>query len=61
MILTSNRDVGDGLQAFDEPVVSNITIDRIFDRAASVIFKGQSYRPKGRIKIKAMDLESIKH
>ena len=61
MILTSNRDVEEWPQVFDDPVVSNITIDRIFDRADSVIFRGQSYRLKGRIKIKDIDLETIKH
>lgn len=61
MILTSNRDVEEWPQVFDDPVVSNITIDRIFDRAESVIFKGKSYRLKGRIKIKDIDLETTTH
>lgn len=61
MILTSNRDVEEWPQVFDDPVVSNITIDRIFDRAEAVIFKGKSYRLKGRIKVKDIDLEATKH
>jgi DNA replication protein DnaC len=61
MILTSNRDVEEWPQVFDDPVVSNITIDRIFDQAETVIFKGKSYRLKGRIKIKDIDLETTKH
>ena len=61
MILTSNRDVEEWPQVFDDPVVSNITIDRIFDRAETVIFKGESYRLKGKIQIKDIDLEPTKH
>jgi DNA replication protein DnaC len=61
MILTSNRDVEEWPQVFDDPVVSNITIDRIFDRAEAVIFKGPSYRLKGKIQMKDIDLELTKH
>jgi DNA replication protein DnaC len=61
MILTSNRDVEEWPQVFDDPVVSNITIDRIFDRADTVIFKGESYRLKGKIQIKDLDLEPTRH
>lgn len=61
MILTSNRDVEEWPQVFDDPVVSNITIDRIFDRANTVIFKGESYRLKGKIQIKDIDLEPTRH
>jgi len=61
MILTSNRDVEEWPQVFDDPVVSNITIDRIFDRADTVIFKGESYRLKGKIQIKDIDLEPTRH
>jgi DNA replication protein DnaC len=51
MILTSNRDVEEWPQCFADPVLSNITIDRIFDRAETVIFKGESYRLSGRIEM----------
>ena len=61
MILTSNRDVEEWPQVFDDPVVSNITIDRIFDRADTIIFKGESYRLKGKIQIKDIDLEPTRH
>lgn len=61
MILTSNRDVEEWPQVFDDPVVSNITIDRIFDRAESVIFKGESYRLKGKIQMKDVDGDRTKH
>jgi DNA replication protein DnaC len=49
MILTSNRDVSEWAQVFPDPVIANATVDRIFDRARIVLFKGQSYRLKGRI------------
>lgn len=57
MILTSNRDVEEWPQCFPDPVVSNITIDRIFDRAETLIFEGDSYRLKGKIQIPNIDGE----
>lgn len=51
MILTSNRDVEEWPQCFADPVISNITIDRIFDRAETILFKGPSYRLSGRIEM----------
>jgi DNA replication protein DnaC len=51
MILTSNRDVEEWSQCFSDPVISNITIDRIFDRAETILFKGESYRLSGRIEM----------
>lgn len=56
MILTSNRDVDEWPQVFPDPVLANATIDRIFDRADISIFKGKSYRLKGKINIKNVDL-----
>jgi DNA replication protein DnaC len=55
MILTSNRDVEEWPQVFPDPVLANATIDRIFDRAEICIFKGNSYRLKGRIKNEKID------
>jgi DNA replication protein DnaC len=49
MILTSNRDVSEWSEVFPDPIIANATVDRIFDRAKMVLFKGQSYRLKGRI------------
>lgn len=49
MILTSNRDVSEWAEVFPDPIIANATVDRIFDRAKTVLFKGQSYRLKGRI------------
>ena len=64
MILTSNRDVSEWAEVFPDPVIANATVDRIFDRAKTVLFKGQSYRLKGRIQtpeIKSVDEVGIKH
>lgn len=51
MILTSNRDIDEWPQVFPDPVLANATIDRIFDRADISVFKGRSYRVKGKINI----------
>jgi len=59
MILTSNRDVEEWPQCFPDPVLSNITIDRIFDRAETILFKGPSYRLKGKIKIEEVEMEKL--
>ncbi len=56
MILTSNRDIDEWNQVFPDPVLANATIDRIFDRADISLFKGKSYRLKGKIKVKNIDL-----
>jgi len=64
MILTSNRDVSEWGEVFPDPVIANATVDRIFDRARMVLFKGQSYRLKGRIQtkdIKSVDEITTKH
>ncbi len=64
MILTSNRDVSEWAEVFPDPIIANATVDRIFDRAKTVLFKGQSYRLKGRIQtreIPAVDGEGQKH
>ena len=60
MILTSNRDIDEWPQVFPDPVLANATIDRIFDRADISIFKGTSYRLKGKIEIKNANLK-IRH
>jgi DNA replication protein DnaC len=64
MILTSNRDVSEWAEVFPDPVIANATVDRIFDRARTVLFKGQSYRLKGRIEtreLKEVDEKIVKH
>lgn len=64
MILTSNRDVSEWAEVFPDPIIANATVDRIFDRAKTVLFKGQSYRLKGRIQtkdIKEVDEARTKH
>lgn len=49
MILTSNRDVTEWGQMFPDLILANATVDRIFDRAHTILFKGPSYRLKNRI------------
>lgn len=60
MILTSNRDVSEWAQVFPDPVIANATVDRIFDRAKVVLFKGQSYRLKGRIQTPDLNQRQLK-
>jgi DNA replication protein DnaC len=55
MILTSNRDVTEWPQVFPEPVLAGAAIDRLFDRSDITVFKGQSYRLKGKINVKDVD------
>lgn len=64
MILTSNRDVSEWSEVFPDQIIANATVDRIFDRAKTVLFKGPSYRLKGRIQtkeIQGVDGELQKH
>ncbi len=60
MILTSNRAVEEWGEVFPEPVLANCTIDRMFENADVALFKGDSYRLKGRIKTKEIDMEQQK-
>jgi len=48
MILTSNRDIGEWPEVFEDPVIASAAIDRIFDRANVSIFSGKSYRAEGK-------------
>lgn len=50
MILTSNRDIGEWPEVFEDPVIASAAIDRIFDRANVSIFNGKSYRAEGENK-----------
>ena len=59
MILTSNRDVTEWSEVFSDPVLASAALDRIFDRAEIVVFKGKSYRLSGRIEIKSDKLEML--
>lgn len=58
MILTSNRAVEEWGEVFPEPVLASCTIDRMFENAEIAIFKGDSYRLKGRIKTREIDTET---
>ena len=55
MILTSNRDIEEWPQVIPDHVLAGSTIDRIFDHAQTFVFKGDSYRLKGKIQIKDID------
>lgn len=58
MILTSNRDIDEWNEVFPDPILATATIDRMFDRAEVLSFKGPSYRLKGRIQIRDLDAGS---
>jgi DNA replication protein DnaC len=49
LILTSNRDVEEWGTVFPDPVLASAAIDRLFDRATTLTFLGNSYRIKPRI------------
>ena len=49
--------IDDWGEVFPDPVIANATVDRIFDRAKVVLFKGQSYRLKGRIKDRNREID----
>ena len=57
MILTSNRDVEEWPQVFNEPVLASAAIDRMFEQATICIFQGPSHRMKGRIIFNEIDKE----
>jgi DNA replication protein DnaC len=54
-----NREVEEWGEVFPDAVLSNAIIDRIFDRAETVIFQGESYRLKGRINLPALHAPDI--
>lgn len=49
LILTSNRDVDEWGSVFPDPVLAGAAIDRLFDRATTVTFLGDSYRLSNKI------------
>lgn len=51
LLLTSNRAVSEWPEVFPDQIIANATIDRIFDRAEIVEFKGKSYRLEGEKEI----------
>lgn len=57
MILTSNRDIGEWPEVFEDPVIASAAIDRIFDRANVSIFNGKSYRAGGKKKTKEISCD----
>lgn len=58
MILTSNRDIEEWGEVFADPVLANAAIDRMFEAAKIVAFKGPSYRLKDRIVLPDMRIDS---
>ena len=57
LLLTSNRAVEEWPRVFPDPIIANAAIDRLFERAEVVFFKGDSYRLKGRIMCREVDSE----
>jgi DNA replication protein DnaC len=57
LILTSNRAVSEWGQVFPDVVLANSTVDRMFENAHYVAFEGDSYRLKGRIKTRDVDMD----
>jgi len=45
-------------QVFSDPVLANAAIDRMFEDANVCIFEGESYRMRGRIKFKEIDIKN---
>lgn len=62
LILTSNRAVGEWGQVFPDVVLANSTVDRMFEHAHHVIYDpaAPSYRLKGRIKTRDVDMDKEK-
>lgn len=56
MILTSNRDVDEWPDVFPEPVLASASLDRLCDRAEKIFFTGESYRLKGKIKMREVKI-----
>lgn len=57
MILTSNRDVEEWPQVFNDPILASAAIDRMFENSNICIFEGPSHRMKGRIIFNEIDNE----
>jgi len=55
LLLTSNRDIDEWPSVFPDPVLASAAIDRLFENARIHLFKGKSYRLKGRIALADVD------
>jgi DNA replication protein DnaC len=53
--VTSNRDPSEWGEVFPSSLLANATIDRIFEEAHTVVFRGKSYRLRGRITTREVD------
>lgn len=49
LLLTSNRAVEEWPRVFPDPIIANAAIDRLFEKAKTIVFVGPSYRLRGRI------------
>jgi len=47
-IVTSNRDIGEWVPLFDDPILANSALDRLAHNAHQVVLEGQSYRATQR-------------
>ncbi len=43
-IITSNRDVGEWISIFDNPLVGSAAVDRLVHKTTTITIEGQSYR-----------------
>jgi DNA replication protein DnaC len=55
LVLTSNRAVDEWPQVFPDRVLAAAALDRLFDRAEVITFEGESYRLRGKIKVRDFD------
>lgn len=60
LILTSNRDVKEWGELFPDPIIANATIDRMFENAEILLFRGKSYRLGKKIEIPELDILKMK-
>ena len=60
LLLTSNRDVSEWAQVFQDPVLAAAALDRLFENAHIVEFNGKSYRLNSKISLKELDLGELK-
>jgi DNA replication protein DnaC len=46
VIVTSNRDVGEWLALFDDPILANSALDRLTHNSYHLVMEGESYRKR---------------
>jgi DNA replication protein DnaC len=50
MILTSNQSFGSWSDMFGDPVIATAILDRVLHHAITITIRGNSYRPKDKLK-----------